>query len=378
MTRVSLSDMVPGSYPDPPSRRGSVRAKERRKKRKRRRSLLVLLVAFSVLGGAGYGAYLAIAPMVRSAMEPNDFTGDGSGSVQVVVPQGASGATIAKVLAKAGVVKTAEAFVDAAKQDPDSGSIQPGTYALKKQMSAETALAALLDPQSRVELKVTIAEGKRVAEIPALLAKGLDIPEKDFVAALKDPESYGLPASAKGKPEGYLFPSTYSFPPGVTAVEVLQTMVAKTQEELDKAGVPENRAHEVLTKASLVQAESGDVQYMAKMSRVIQNRLARKMKLSLDTTVHYATGKFTLKTTIADTRIASVYNTYYVPALPAGPICSPGAAAFDAVLHPADGTWIYFTTVNPDTGETKFATTLAEKAAMDAEFRAWQKLHPNA
>ena len=378
MTRVSLSDMVPGGPSEPPSRRGSVRANERRKKRKRRRSFLVLVVALSVLGGAGYGAYAAIMPMIRSATAPNDYTGAGSGQVEVVVPTGASGTTIARVLAKAGVTKTVEAFVDVFNQDPDAAAVQPGTYSLKKQMSAENALAALLDPANRVEKKVTIVEGERKDEIVPLLAKGLGIPEADFTAALKDPASIGLPAEAKGNPEGYLFPSTYTFGPDVTATEVLKTMVAKGQQVMTDAGVAPKDARRTLILASLVQAESGDEKYMSKVAQVLFNRLDKKIKLSLDTTVHYATKKFTLKTTFADTRVKSPYNTYYVPALPVGPICSPGAAAIDAVLHPTPGPWIFFTTTNPDTGETKFATTTAEKAKMDAEFRAWQKDHPNA
>lgn len=378
MTRVSLSDMVPGGYPEPPSRRGSVRARERRKKRKRRRSLLVLLVAFSVLGGAGFGAYAAIMPMIRSATAPNDYTGAGSGAVQVTIPAGATGTTIARVLAQAGVTKTVEAFVDEFKQNPDAAAVQPGTYALKKQMSAEAALTALLDPASRVERKVTIAEGKRAAEVIPILAKALDIPAAEFTAALKDPASIDLPAEAKGNPEGYLFPSTYTFGPDVTATEVLKTMVDKTRSELEKAGISPGSARNTIILASLVQAESGDDRYMSKIAQVLYNRLNKKMKLSLDTTVHYATGKFTLKTYISDTKVKSPYNTYYVQGLPVGPICNPGAAAIDAVKHPEPGPWLYFTTTNPDTGETKFATTIAEKDKMDAEFRAWQREHPNA
>lgn len=377
MSRVSLSDLVPGGQPEPSNRRGSARAKERRKKRKRRRSWLVLFMAFLVLGGAGAGAYYAISPIVRSALEPNDFTGAGAGAVTVTVAPGATGATIGTSLFKAGVVKTAEAFVDVAKQNPDSASIRPGTYRLKTGMSASAALEALLDPATRVERKVTIAEGKRVAELPAVLAKGLGIPEADFKVALKDPTSYGLPASAKGNPEGYLFPATYTFAPDATAVDVLTSMVRKTRDELQAAGVSETEAHSVLTIASLVQAESGSEKYMDKMARVVLNRLKIKRPLQLDTTVHYATGRFTLKTTFADLKVNSPYNTYLRAGLPPGPICAPGAAAFKAVRAPAAGTWIYFTTVDPDTGETKFATTLAEKATMDAEFRAWQKLHPN-
>ena len=378
MSRVSLSDLVPGGQPEPPNRRGSARAKERRKKRKRRRSWLVLLVAFGMLGGAGYGAYAAIMPMVRAAMEPNDFTGAGSGKVPVVVPEGASGTTIGRVLDKAGVVKTVAAFVDAFKANPDSGAVQPGTYNLKERMSADEALAALLDPANRVERKVTIAEGKRLAEIVELLAVGTGLQKVDLQTELKKPAGLGLPAEAGGNLEGWLFPATYTVAPTTTAHDLLASMIARTVAELTGLKVPQNRWKPVIVEASLVQAEAGTFEDMPKIARVFANRFRIKRPLELDTTVHYAKNSFKIKTTYADTRFPSPYNTYLHPGLPPGAICSPGAQAIRAVLAPAAGTWIYFTTVDPDTGETKFATTLAEKAAMDAEFRAWQKLHPNA
>jgi UPF0755 protein len=377
VTRVSLSDIVPGGGgPEQPSRRGAARAKERRRKRRRRRSLLVLLIALLVLGGAGYGAYLAIAPIVRQAMEPNDFAGPGTTPVTAQVAEGATGSTIARELAKLGVVKTAGAFVDAAKKNPDSASIQPGTYRLKARMSAAQALTALLDPVNRIERKVTIAEGKRLPEILAALAKGLNLPPADLQAAATALAAHGLPGVAHGNLEGYLFPSTYTFQPDATAADVLKTMVDQTMAELTKAGVPRAAWQTVLTKASLAQAESGSVKYMPQIARVLENRLAIGKPLQLDTTIHYATGRFTLTTTLADLRVNSPYNTYLHAGLPPGPICSPGAAAIGAVTHPAAGPWLYFTTTDPSTGLTKFATTLAQKAAMDAEFRAWQKAHP--
>jgi UPF0755 protein len=141
-------------------------------------------------------------------------------------------------------------------------------------------------------------------------------------------------------------------------------------------GIPQEKRHAVLVEASLVQAEAGRTEDMPKISRVLSNRLSTGMRLELDTTVHYATKKFTLTTTEKDLQVDSPYNTYKVSGLPPTPICSPGKEAIEAVLHPVDGDWIWFTTVNPDTGETKFASTPEQKAAMDAEWREWQRAHP--
>jgi peptidoglycan lytic transglycosylase G len=98
--------------------------------------------------------------------------------------------------------------------------------------------------------------------------------------------------------------------------------------------------------------------------------------LQLDTTVHYATGKFTVQTTHADLSVASPYNTYLHKGLPPGPICSPGVTAIKAALNPTPGNWMYFVAVNPSTGDTRFATTAAEFARLKAQYDAWQKAHP--
>lgn len=116
------------------------------------------------------------------------------------------------------------------------------------------------------------------------------------------------------------------------------------------------------------------------VARAIYNRLQGKtetgqpMKLQLDSTVIYANGGTgTLTTTDAQRALDSAYNTYKVDGLPPGPINSPGKSAIEAALNPADGTWIYWVVVNPQTGETKFASTDAEHQANVAEFQAWCK-----
>ena len=109
---------------------------------------------------------------------------------------------------------------------------------------------------------------------------------------------------------------------------------------------------------------------------MIYNRLNQDMRLQLDSTVHYAVGKSGVVTTTAEDRAStSPYNTYRYQGLPPGPINSPGQAALEAALHPAKGDWLFFVTVNPDTGETKFATTAAQHAAYVEELRKWLRDH---
>jgi UPF0755 protein len=384
MTEPQLEHSIFGGndHHEPVHTRAQSRQATRRPRRRRRgRRLLVLLLALAIVGGGGYAATSFLKPIVRDLTAGNDYPGPGTGEVQVVVNDGDTGRNIGATLQKAGVVKSATAFLDAAAADPRSASIQPGTYTLRKQMSAREALAVLVDPKNRSVPRVTIREGLWRNEIFAALSKATGVPLADYEAAAKQPDALGLPAAAKGNLEGYLFPSTYEFPSKATATEQLKTMVAKTIDELDKAGVAEADRQRVLTIASIVEGEvSGDGD-RAKVARVIENRLKSKGApnfglLQMDSTVHYAVQKRgKAGTTPADRNSPSPYNTYKVPGLPPGPINSPGEASIVAAAHPAPGTWMFFVTVDPSTGETRFATTQAEHDKNVLAFQKWCRAH---
>jgi UPF0755 protein len=371
---MSLQDVV--SFEGERPHRRQRRAVEKRRRRRRRRTWSILLVSLIVVGGAVGGAWLGLKPILASLTAPDDWTGAGTGEVVVQIKPGASGAAMAATLADAGVVKTPKAFSKAYTADVQSQSIQPGSYRLRKQMSAASALALLLDPAAKLTVKVTIPEGKRLTQILDLIAKQTGLSRPALDAATKDKVALGLPDEAKGNLEGYLFPATYLFGPGATATEILREMIVHTQVTMNKLGVGAEKQRAVLIEASLIQAEAGRNEDMPKIARVLANRTAKKMPFSLDTTIHYATGKFTLFTSGKDLEIKSPYNTYKNVGLPPGPICSPGAVAIKAVLAPVEGPWLWFTTVNPDTGETRFASTQAEKDAMDVEWQKWQRAHP--
>lgn len=364
-----------------PQTRAQRRAGSRKPRRKGRRSGC-LMVALVVVTLAAFAAYTVLRPVVDGLMESNDYPGPGTGEVQVTVSEGEYPPAMGAALEKAGVVKTAKAFVSAAKAESRSTAIQPGTYTFRKEMAAVDALAVLIDPDNRSKAgRVTIREGLWRSEVFAALSKGTGVPVAEYVAAAKNPAALGLPASAKGNLEGYLFPSTYEFTPKQTATVQLKTMVAKTLQELTKAQVPEADQQRILTVASIVEGEvSGDAD-RSKVARVIDNRLALTGPptyglLQMDSTVHFAVQKRgKAGTTDADRSSPSPYNTYKRKGLPPGPINSPGAASIEAAAHPADGSWLFFVTVDPSTGETRFATTPAEHEVNVQQFQAWCRQH---
>jgi UPF0755 protein len=375
MSELHPLDALVGEDPGP---RSTAHRRRRRRRRRSGRSFLVLVSALLVVALAVFAAVQFVRPIYDRFTASDDYSGAGSGTVTVQIQSGQSGHSIGGTLEAAGVVKSAGAFANAAAASPDGASIQPGTYHLHAKMSAASALALLLDPSSRVTNRVTVREGLRANAVIALLAKQTGQPLADYQAALKKPQTIGLPDWAHGKPEGLLWPATYNFEPKTTAVQQLSMMVHETVTRLRSSNVPDAQALKVLTIASIVQVEARATADGPKVARVLDNRLAINMRLQLDSTVSYVTGKPGVATTAADRANPSPYNTYVHSGLPPGPISNPGQAAINAALHPAAGTWLYFVTVNPTTGETKFATTAAEAAANRAEFQSWCSAHEAA
>jgi UPF0755 protein len=363
----------------PAARRQRRRQDKELRRRRRRRSgkrALVILIALLVVGGGLLAASTVLRPWVSQLTASNDYSGQGTGQVEVVVNPGDSGRAIGRSLQKADVVKSADAFVEAAAKEPKAASIQPGTYTLRSQMSAAAALTLMLDPSSRTSERVLVREGLTAPETIAVLAKASDRPVADYTKALKDGEALGLPAEAKGNVEGWLFPDTYEFDTNATPADQLAAMVRQTRKVLDDLGVSDAKAQRVLTEASIVQAEGARPEDFGKIARVIENRLRAGRMLQMDSTVHFVVGKDKITTTKQERSTKSPYNTYAVVGLPPGPIGSPGKAAIEAALSPTPGDWMYFVAVDPTTGETKFAVTSAEHDRNVAEFRQWCSDNP--
>jgi UPF0755 protein len=256
----------------------------------------------------------------------------------------------------------------------------PGAYGMANQMSAEAALDALLDPATKMENTFVIQEGLWARDALEAASAATGIPLEELQAAAADPQALGLPAEATSV-EGFLFPATYTFGPEVTADEVIRTLVDRTFQSLDAAGVAPEDRWETIIIASLIERESGSEADSYKVSRVIQNRLDPAQfdsgLLQFDSTVHYGTGDDTVVTTTDAERAdaSNPYNTYVHPGLPPGPIGNPGDVAIDAARNPADGPWLYFVTVNLETGETVFSATFAEHE--QAVQRFYQYLEEN-
>ncbi|MFP1628222.1 endolytic transglycosylase MltG [Streptomyces sp. 5K101] len=370
---------------DAEPRGGGGRDRRGKGKKKSRNGLACLVVAAVLVGGLGGVGYFGYQFWQSHFGAAEDYAGDGTGSVQVEIPRGAGGYEIGNILKDAGVVKSVDAFVAAQEENPKGNTIQDGVYLLKKEMSAARAVELMLSPASRNNL--IIAEGRRNVQVYADIDKRLELkPGTTQEIAEKEADNLGLPDWARNHPdvkdplEGFLFPASYPVAKGAKPEAVLKKMVARANQEYEKAGL-EAKAEglglknpwELLTLASLVQVEGKTHDDFRKMSEVIYNRLKptnteTNQLLQFDSAFNYLKGQS--KIDISEDEINSnqdPYNTYTQKGLTPGPISNPGNEALAAALNPTDDGWLYFVSTD-GMKKTEFAKTFAEHQRLVDKF----------
>ncbi|MFE6177646.1 endolytic transglycosylase MltG [Streptomyces sp. NPDC056464] len=345
-------------------------------KPKKRRSGLACLVVVVVFGGgvAGVGYFGYQFYQDRFGAAP-DYAGEGtSDTVTVEIPKGALGNQIGQALKQAGVVKSVDAFVAAQSQNPDGKTIQAGAYLLHKQMSAESAVEMMLDPKS--QNNVLVRPGERNVAVYKAIDEQLDLSSGTTrKVAEQKYKSLGLPSWANDNDdirdplEGFLYPGTYPAAKGMKPEAVLKGMVSlavNKYEALDLEAKAKalklDSPLQVITVASLVQAEGKTDDDYRKMAEVVYNRLDRANPetyglLQFDSTFNYLKGQSNIN--ISESEInknQDPYNTYTQKGLPPGPIGNPGEGAIKGTLNPTDEGWYYFVAVD-GVSKTEFAKT---------------------
>jgi UPF0755 protein len=358
--------------------RSEVRAKKRRRMMRRRRTTTIVVICLLVFGIGGFFGIKAAGGVFDDLFGPKgDYEGKGTGEVSVEIAPGSSARTVANQLVEEDVIMNSDPFLD--EVDRRDATIQAGTWTMRKKMSSKAAVEALINPIAPP--RITVAEGKQVEEIKAIMIQsGMNADEVDKAIDDKTPKDYGLDVDAPSL-EGYLYPATYDLDKKKTAEDVVQEMVDKTKTELDELGIENKDANRILTLASLVEKESpGEEDVRKKVARVFLNRISDKSKtgglLQSDATVAYIHGaRSDLTTTKKERQSNSPYNTYKKKGLPPGPINAPSEGAVEAALNPTKGDWQFFVATNPDTGETKFADNYDDHQKNVEIYRKWLKEH---
>ncbi|QHY94471.1 putative aminodeoxychorismate lyase [Streptomyces sp. S4.7] len=372
-------------------RRGGGGGRDRRgKSKKKRRGGGACLVASLVLvAGVAGGGYYAYRFWQDRFGPPADFSGAGTGTVQVEIPQGAGLAEMGGLLKKSGVVKSTQAFIDAAGEHPKGEAIQPGLYPMKKEMSAKAAVELMTNPANLNSL--TIAEGVRAVKVYEFIDTKLKLdPGTTADVAKAESDNLGLPDWAdddkniKDPLEGFLYPARYEIGEKTKPQDILKQMVARSNQEYEKYDLEESAETlgldsplDVVTVASLVQAEGITHDDFKKMASVVFNRLkptntATNQKLEFDSAFNYLKNESEIDISTSEIRNnPDPYNTYFHKGLPPGPIGNPGADALKATKAPDPGAWMFFISIDGKT--TEFTKTLAEHEKLVKEFNERRK-----
>ncbi|PNY80236.1 endolytic transglycosylase MltG [Deinococcus koreensis] len=290
---------------------------------------LLSLLALIVVAGLGVFLY------VRSLFGPA-----GGAPYTLTVKPGDSLPAVARTLEERGIVKNARVLRYVMDRDGTAGRLKEGLYDLRGDMSVDQVAARLAGPARLPSVNVTVPEGRRIQDIPAIFEKA----GFDGAAVLSVLKNASLSEYAKGKQpnlEGFVFPDTYAFRPKETPQRIVQTMLGRMASEFTPENVAKARAlglgvRDWVILASMVQAEAANDAEMPVVAGVFLNRLRDGIALGSDPTVAYGLGKDLpeLDRSAGDFTRDTPYSTYTRQGLPAGPINNPGRAALLSVLNP--------------------------------------------
>ncbi len=317
-------------------------------------------------------------------------------SAIIKVEKGDDIAAIARKLEDKGIIDSASFFtLFSVATNQDDEPIEPGLYQIPKNKDYLGILNHLQYTDNRqITLTVQITEGTNVNELADILYnEGVTYDKEEFLRLcnshdfdddfefLKEIEDnedrvYRL--------EGYLFPDTYEFymneAPDITIRRLLSNFEAKIYDAtyevegydepvaiIDLARNSDFTLDEIVTLASLIQAEAADETDMYMVSSVINNRLSYGAQsdvhtLGLDCTEFYPyKSQEEIPEDIRDT-FHSKYETYDTKGLPPGAVCSGGAQSFLSALVPAETEYLYFCHGTDSSGEVTayYAVTFNE------------------
>jgi UPF0755 protein len=324
-----------------------------------------VLATLVLLAGAVAGAwlyYFTHAP-VRLPATPYDFT----------VHPGSSLKTVARQLAQAGVLPEPYTFWLLGRGTGKAGLIQAGTYRLDRPLTPPE----LLDKLARGDVllvEVLFVEGTTLKQWLAQLAADPEV--KQTLAGKAEPDLRAI-LGLDQPVEGWLFPDTYRFTPGVADVEILKRAHAAMKRRLADAWaardpqLPLKTPYEALILASIIEKETGQAGERPLIASVFVNRMRLGMRLQTDPTVIYGLGEhYDGRIHKRDLTTDTPWNTYTRDGLPPTPIAMPGLASLRAAVQPAQSSFLYF--VGRGDGTHEFSRTLEEHNRAVAKYQLGQ------
>jgi len=344
----------------------------RRRRRGPHPAIVALIVTVLIVVGGFYG----LKTVYEGALEPADP--GNTKEVIVLIPEGSSTASIAKILRERGLIKNgvlsgmvSEYFFNAhCKRMEYDGQFKYGEYSLNKNMSVDEIAAELIRGVVVAGTKkFTIPEGYNITQIAHALKDQGIVTEAEFFEVVQNGFfDYAFLDDCPVGPErleGFLYPETYEVYEDATANDIVSKMLAQfdalfKEEYYERAEEMGMSVYEIVTMGSIVERESVAAEERPLMAGVFYNRIEQDIKLESCATIQYILGEPKEFLTNADTEIPSPYNTYLHEGLPPGPICSPRMASIEAALYPDENDFIYFVLSDTLDGTHNFSSDYGE------------------
>ena len=362
-------------FEDEPEEKRPPKPKKKKRKKKGNGRLIFGLIMTAIIVAVAVFCAAFVLKFAR------DFVGIGKPSVEVVVeiPMNSGTADIADILANEGIIDSAYFFRFYSRIKGSDGTFVAGSHVLTPDMSYENIVHELQQGavDTRESVDITFPEGIDLLDAAQKLEENNVCSASDFIREFNN-SSFGfdfeklvkVSAMKFYKMEGYLFPDTYTFyveeDPKIVCKKIYRNFETRITPDIyarmDDLGL---EFEEMLTMASMVQAEASSVYDMKRVASVFRNRLADPDNYPLlqsDPTRKYVEEVIEPNIEFPSKEMFKAYNTYEGAGLPPGPICNPGLDAINAVLYPADTDYYYFC-ANVDTGEVYYARTNEEHEA---------------
>ncbi|MBN1165134.1 MAG: endolytic transglycosylase MltG [Candidatus Krumholzibacteriota bacterium] len=307
--------------------------------------------------------FLLIFSVYFSRLYYSQSGDEASRRISVLVPPGATFKEVQNELVAKGILTRPGVFRWAAFLSGREKKIKSGRYIFRRGESVASVLNKLVGGEVDLS-RIVIPEGLMLSEIASILYREAEVDSVAFLELCGDSAFLAEMGIEAPSLEGYIFPDTYLFDwplnPRKAAVRMVyrfwEIFETKVRTEVDSL---EFNLNEIVTLASIIQAEAVYRSEMPRISAVYHNRLRAGWKLEADPTVAYALGGVRRKLWYKDLRIDSPYNTYRVTGLPPGAICNPGRSALVAAIRPHPQSKDYYF-VADGSGKHKFSRTYGE------------------
>jgi len=285
----------------------------------------------------------------------------------VIIPRGSTYHQALDSLESRGVIKNRDWFSLYARMRGLPSNLKSGIYTFDRDESWSSVINTLKTGRG-MEVRFTVTEGMMGFEVAERARSWLGVPRDSFTAAMRDTSlvrELGIRPTPAGV-DGYMYPTTYVVPMRMRARDLMKLMthefIARWQPEWDvRLNELHMTRHEIVTLASIIEAEVRYRPDRPYVSAVYHNRLKRGMALQADPTIIYAQGRRLRRVWEKHLQIRSPYNTYLNPGLPPGPITQPSDSSIIAALYPAPIGYLYFV-AQPD-GKHIFSASYADHLA---------------